>query len=150
MGGNVWERVKSHPAERSTLLDEPVHAITASSLKGKADLTIYFFDDPWRNQAACKGARQGVFFPERGESTREAQQCCTECEVRIECLTHAISVNERFGIWGGLPERARRRVKHLVAEGWETEAALLRVENERQHKRTNPNTKPPEGVGGFR
>ncbi|MDQ6659189.1 MAG: WhiB family transcriptional regulator, partial [Actinomycetota bacterium] len=36
---------------------------------------------------------------------------CTGCEVRSECLSYALSNDERFGIWGGLSERERRRLK---------------------------------------
>ena len=38
-------------------------------------------------------------------------QGCTGCEVRGECLEYALAHDERFGIWGGLSERERRRLK---------------------------------------
>jgi WhiB family redox-sensing transcriptional regulator len=31
--------------------------------------------------------------------------------VRSECLEYALGNDERFGIWGGLSERERRRVR---------------------------------------
>jgi WhiB family redox-sensing transcriptional regulator len=31
--------------------------------------------------------------------------------VRAECLEFALANDERFGIWGGLSERERRRVR---------------------------------------
>jgi WhiB family redox-sensing transcriptional regulator len=31
--------------------------------------------------------------------------------VRQECLEYALGNDERFGIWGGLSERERRRVR---------------------------------------
>jgi len=31
--------------------------------------------------------------------------------VRLECLEYALGNDERFGIWGGLSERERRRVR---------------------------------------
>jgi WhiB family redox-sensing transcriptional regulator len=31
--------------------------------------------------------------------------------VRLECLEYALSHGEKFGIWGGLSERERRRVR---------------------------------------
>jgi WhiB family redox-sensing transcriptional regulator len=46
-----------------------------------------------------------------GGSTREAKKVCTTCDVRSECLEYALSNDERFGIWGGLSERERRRLK---------------------------------------
>ena len=52
-----------------------------------------------------------AFFPEKGGSTRDAKQVCARCEVREQCLQWAIEHDERFGIWGGLSERERRRYK---------------------------------------
>jgi WhiB family redox-sensing transcriptional regulator len=52
-----------------------------------------------------------AFFPEKGGSTREAKKVCRSCEVRAECLEYALEHDERFGIWGGLSERERRRIK---------------------------------------
>ncbi|NDH88296.1 MAG: WhiB family transcriptional regulator, partial [Actinobacteria bacterium] len=43
--------------------------------------------------------------------TREAKRVCLSCEVRNDCLEYALSNDERFGIWGGLSERERRRLK---------------------------------------
>ncbi|MDX6335165.1 MAG: WhiB family transcriptional regulator, redox-sensing transcriptional regulator, partial [Streptosporangiaceae bacterium] len=48
---------------------------------------------------------------EKGGSTREAKKVCRGCEVRVECLEYALEHDERFGIWGGLSERERRRMK---------------------------------------
>jgi WhiB family redox-sensing transcriptional regulator len=31
--------------------------------------------------------------------------------VRVECLEFAIANSEKFGIWGGMSERERRRVR---------------------------------------
>jgi WhiB family redox-sensing transcriptional regulator len=40
---------------------------------------------------------------------------CLSCDVRVECLEYALANDERFGIWGGLSERERRRIKkHAV------------------------------------
>lgn len=51
------------------------------------------------------------FFPERGESTVEAKEVCSRCLVKDECLQAALEQVERHGIWGGLSERERRRVR---------------------------------------
>src|SRR5699024_397846 len=55
-----------------------------------------------------------AFFPEKGGSTREAKKVCVSCEVRAECLEYALENDERFGIWGGLSERERRKLKRRV------------------------------------
>lgn len=65
----------------------------------------------WQDYANCRGADADLFFPERGASTRKAKAICGECQVRAQCLDFAIDVGEKFGIWGGMSERERRRVR---------------------------------------
>ena len=65
----------------------------------------------WQEQALCAETDPEAFFPEKGGSTREAKKVCLTCEVRSECLDYALAKDERFGIWGGLSERERRRLK---------------------------------------
>ena len=65
----------------------------------------------WQEQALCAQTDPEAFFPEKGGSTREAKRVCVGCEVRAECLDYALANDERFGIWGGLSERERRRLK---------------------------------------
>jgi WhiB family redox-sensing transcriptional regulator len=65
----------------------------------------------WQERALCAQTDPEAFFPEKGGSTREAKRVCMSCEVRVECLDYALANDERFGIWGGLSERERRRVK---------------------------------------
>jgi WhiB family redox-sensing transcriptional regulator len=65
----------------------------------------------WQRQANCMGVDPDLFFPERGASTREAKEVCRGCVVREECLEYALANSEKFGIWGGLSERERRRIR---------------------------------------
>lgn len=65
----------------------------------------------WQDYANCRGADADLFFPERGASTRKAKSICAECQVKAECLDFAIDVGEKFGIWGGMSERERRKVR---------------------------------------
>ena len=65
----------------------------------------------WQERALCAQTDPEAFFPEKGGSTREAKKVCASCEVRVECLEYALANDERFGIWGGLSERERRRIK---------------------------------------
>ncbi len=69
----------------------------------------------WQENANCLGVDPDLFFPERGASTREAKSVCRGCEVRIECLEYTLAHGEKFGIWGGLSERERRRVRRQRA-----------------------------------
>jgi hypothetical protein len=54
-----------------------------------------------------------MFFPDKGESGQLAKQVCSICPVRRECLLDALRDVERHGIWGGLTERERSRVRHI-------------------------------------
>ncbi len=69
----------------------------------------------WMLEAKCLDADPEAFFPEKGGSTREAKRICAVCPVREECLEYALANDERFGIWGGLSERERRRAKRLAS-----------------------------------
>jgi WhiB family redox-sensing transcriptional regulator len=68
-------------------------------------------DQSWQTRANCMGVDPELFFPERGTSTRDAKEVCRGCVVRLECLDYAIANSEKFGIWGGMSERERRRVR---------------------------------------
>ncbi len=65
----------------------------------------------WQERALCAQTDPEAFFPEKGGSTREAKKVCQNCEVRQECLEYALANDERFGIWGGLSERERRKLR---------------------------------------
>jgi WhiB family redox-sensing transcriptional regulator len=83
--------------------------------------------------ALCAQTDPEAFFPEKGGSVRYAKGVCNgrpasqgsshhgpqdainPCPVRAECLAYALEHDERFGIWGGLSERERRRLKREAA-----------------------------------
>ncbi len=71
-------------------------------------------DELWQEKALCAQTDPEAFFPEKGGSTREAKRICQGCEVRDACLEYALAHDERFGIWGGLSERERRRLKRGI------------------------------------
>lgn len=68
-------------------------------------------DISWQERALCAQTDPEAFFPEKGGSTREAKRVCSGCEVRTECLEYALAHDERFGIWGGMSERERGRLR---------------------------------------
>ncbi|MFC4243560.1 WhiB family transcriptional regulator [Gryllotalpicola reticulitermitis] len=65
----------------------------------------------WQTDALCAQTDPEAFFPEKGGSTRDAKKICGTCEVRAQCLEYALQNDERFGIWGGLSERERRKLR---------------------------------------
>lgn len=72
-------------------------------------------DQSWQLYANCLGVDPDLFFPERGASTKEAKSVCKGCVVREDCLEYALANGEKFGIWGGLSERERRRIRRQRA-----------------------------------
>ncbi|GAT02314.1 WhiB family transcriptional regulator [Mycolicibacterium fortuitum subsp. acetamidolyticum] len=85
------------------------------------ELTTMLADQPqspdeeaWVGQAVCSQTDPDAFFPEKGGSTREAKRICQGCPAKDACLQWAIDHDERFGIWGGLSERERRRLKRGI------------------------------------
>ena len=71
----------------------------------------------WWFAGLCAQTDPEVFFPEKGGSVRAAKAVCAGCPVRAQCLEHALAHDERFGVWGGLSERERRRLKTAAARG---------------------------------
>lgn len=65
----------------------------------------------WQADALCAQTDPEAFFPEKGGSTRDAKKVCGSCPVKQQCLEYALSNDERFGIWGGMSERERRRLR---------------------------------------
>ena len=68
-------------------------------------------DHEWQNNANCLGLDPVLFFPNRGDSTREARAVCAGCVVRQECLEYALANKLAHGIWGGHSERERKRMR---------------------------------------
>lgn len=71
-------------------------------------------EEDWYERAVCAQTDPDAFFPEKGGSTREAKRICLGCPVKKQCLQWALDNDERFGIWGGLSERERRRLKRGI------------------------------------
>ena len=42
---------------------------------------------------------------------REAKLICEACDMRAACLSYALAHDERFGVWGGLSEKERERMR---------------------------------------
>jgi WhiB family redox-sensing transcriptional regulator len=66
---------------------------------------------PWYKEALCAQTDPEAFFPEKGGSTREAKKVCLNCPVRSDCLSEALRNDEKFGVFGGLTERERRKIR---------------------------------------
>lgn len=85
---------------------------------------------PWIEASLCSQSDPAAFFPEKGGSTIEAKQICSNCEVRAECLDWALEHDERHGIWGGLSERERRRLKKTMTRDAAASASPTQIHQE--------------------
>lgn len=65
----------------------------------------------WQREAACLAVDTAMFYPGPHANQDEAKAVCAECPVLRRCLDYAMAKPERFGIWGGLNERERKRLQ---------------------------------------
>ena len=68
----------------------------------------------WRKDALCAQIGHTLFFPEgieKTEMTRDAKEVCKACEVRQLCADYALRYDERIGVWGGLSENERSKLR---------------------------------------
>lgn len=87
----------------------------ADGLPTARDLDLDSTPD-WLLDALCSQIPDDeMWFPSKGGTTRPAKRICQGCPVREPCLQMAFDHDERYGIWGGLSERDRRK---LFASGW--------------------------------
>lgn len=88
---------------------------------GRERLAAAFLDDVnsdtaetrWQSQAECRGSDPSVFFPDSQttDALRPALFICKGCPVRQQCLDWALDTHQEFGIWGGMTEGDRKRVR---------------------------------------
>ena len=82
-------------------------------------------------RGACRDYPTELFFPERGDNSGvvRAKAICKTCEVREACLDFAMESNEKFGVWGGMSgkERRKERVRRAraTAVGTTSNGAVL-------------------------
>jgi WhiB family redox-sensing transcriptional regulator len=69
----------------------------------------------WTKKALCAEVDPEIFFPNKGDKTAYVKRICKSCDVRAECLEYSLQNNERFGVWGGLTEHDRRRLRRRVS-----------------------------------
>jgi WhiB family redox-sensing transcriptional regulator len=88
-----------------------------------ASLELFGLGDAldWQIGVPCAQTDPDLFYPEKGGSPRLAKEVCAGCDVRAECLQYALVHGERFGVWGGLTEGERRRLREPAGQGARTD-----------------------------
>ena len=68
----------------------------------------------WQLAGSCRGEDPDIFFHPEGERgaiklarDNAAKAICGRCPVVKECATHALTVREPYGVWGGMTEDER-------------------------------------------
>ncbi|MFJ3213833.1 WhiB family transcriptional regulator [Streptomyces flaveolus] len=74
----------------------------------------------WRARAACRTEDPDLFFPVGNTGPalyqiEEAKAVCRRCPVMERCLQWALDSGQEHGVWGGLSEDDRRRLKRRAA-----------------------------------
>jgi len=68
----------------------------------------------------CNNANNDNWYPKQGIHGPSA--ICRACPVQHQCLLTALTLNDRWGIWGGLTADHRRQLNHWI----------------KQHRKINP------------
>jgi WhiB family transcriptional regulator, redox-sensing transcriptional regulator len=64
----------------------------------------------WMDDAECRGRESALFF-DGGSAHLRAIRICAGCTVRDACLEFALADPELQGVWGGVSEPQRRRMR---------------------------------------
>ncbi len=78
----------------------------------------------WQIMGRCRDRNGAQFFhpdDDLGRISRRlreaaAKRVCDSCPVRRQCATHALTVGEEYGVWGGFSENDRSMLRDL---GWQ-------------------------------
>ncbi|SDH69314.1 WhiB family transcriptional regulator, redox-sensing transcriptional regulator [Sinosporangium album] len=75
----------------------------------------------WMKNAACRDADPEIFFPIGSPGTavyrqtvQAAKAVCDTCPVTERCLSDAMAKPSLQGVWGGLEEDERRRLRRRM------------------------------------
>ena len=80
-------------------------------------------DVRWMEQGACRQGKAKVdaFFVQDGKRNpaeiRAAKAWCECCEVRAQCLAYALEHPVLLGVWGGMTETQRNRLRRAKNSG---------------------------------
>jgi len=77
----------------------------------------------WRLLGTCRQVDPELWYPDKGASVKDPKRVCRSCPVRDQCLEYAMDHDERYGVWGGLSERERRRLRRTRMAGARPAAA---------------------------
>lgn len=91
-------------------------SIVRTSYAPEPDLPV---NTNWRDRSACREEDPELFFPIGNTGPAllqidEAKAVCRRCPVLERCASWALEMGEAYGVWGGMSEADRRRIKRRV------------------------------------
>jgi len=95
----------------------------AMTVRVKPELHPISDEWDWQLRAKCRERDSAQFFhpdDDLGRISRRlreeaAKRVCEACPVRMQCATHALTVGEEYGVWGGFSEHDRTMLREV---GW--------------------------------
>lgn len=69
----------------------------------------------WVKHGACREDADAMFPGTNGHDIEYAKAICRRCPVVERCLQWALDTGEEFGVWGGLSEGERRKLRRRAA-----------------------------------
>ncbi|MFZ4176667.1 WhiB family transcriptional regulator [Streptomyces griseoincarnatus] len=92
-------------------------SIVRTSYAPDADLPV---NTNWREDGACTREDPELFFPMGNTGLallqiEEAKSVCRRCPVLERCASWSLELGEAHGVWGGMSEDDRRRIKRRAA-----------------------------------
>jgi WhiB family redox-sensing transcriptional regulator len=91
------------------------------------------FSPNWHQDALCSGMDDAIFFgtenydkrpPLSLTEVRAAREICDQCPVARECLTHALTLPEQYGIWAGTSGNMREKMVKQINKGVDIEVVV--------------------------
>lgn len=73
-------------------------------------------EDGWQDSAACLGQDVEYWVPDHPHHITRPREECAACPVRDDCLIHALTRPERYGIWASTTPDDRRILRRRISD----------------------------------
>jgi WhiB family redox-sensing transcriptional regulator len=88
--------------------------------------------EDWRHEALCRDEDPELFFPIGNSGlavtqTEAAKAVCDKCPVKTDCQDWALEKGMTGGVWGGLGEEERGRLRHRLIAYGQLQATPIRI-----------------------
>jgi WhiB family redox-sensing transcriptional regulator len=94
---------------------------------------------PWYKDSLCKDLPTKLWYQFDAEKDKFAKKICNRCPVRTQCLQFALD-NHETGVWGGLNDMDRKRLRRKAYVQAALEESLRR--NRRRGRERPANESP--------